>query len=121
MTWKPASAQKMPGHILIHHSTPDLYSTLGEGSSVSFYRPNIWKFGPVAAVRLRNPTPHLIPAPYRFFNVREKLLYVNGRSEVYEVNISCGWLELAVFDPVMKYCGVPVLFRKLHKLEWLFE
>jgi hypothetical protein len=112
MTWKPASAQKMPGHILIHHSN-DLYWSLGEQHDVG-------RFKPAVSVRLRNPSPHLIPDPYRFFNVQEKLLYVNGRSEVYEVNISCGWLEMAVFDPVMKYHGVPVLFKKLHKLEWLF-
>jgi hypothetical protein len=112
MTWQPASAQKMPGHILIHHS-PDLYSG-------SLYRPDIEKFRPTASLRLRNPTPHLIPTPYHFFNVQEKLLYVNGRSEVYEANMGCGWTELVVFDPVMKYHGLPVLFRKLHKLEWLF-
>ena len=120
MTWRPASAQKMPGHVLIHRS-PDLYWSLGENSYDSLYRTEIKKFRPTASLNLRiSVLPHLVPVPYRFFNVREKLLYVNGRSEVYEVALSCGWLCDVVFDPVMKYCEVPVLFQKLHKLEWLF-
>ena len=115
MTWRPASAQKMPGHVLIHRS-PDVYCIFNLGK-----HDIIGKFRPTACLNLYGSVlPNLVPVPYRFFNVREKLLYVNGRSEVYEVALSCGWLCDVVFDPVMKYCGVPVLFRKLHKLEWLF-
>jgi hypothetical protein len=112
MTWKPASVKKMPGHIFVRRSS-QLYWKISQVS--------VLKLDPFVTSFLRtNQLSHLTPTPYRFSNVREKLLYVNGRREVYEVNLSCGWLEDVAFDPVMKYCGVPVLFRKLHKLEWLF-
>jgi hypothetical protein len=62
------------------------------------------------------------PLAYLFYHLSGKILYVNGRVEVYETNIAD--LQQVVFIPWgVEWDGQMwrlVLFRKLHKLEWVF-
>lgn len=43
--------------------------------------------------------------------------YVNGRNEVFRTTVTHP--GLVIFDPVAKENGIPILFTKLHKYEWL--
>lgn len=66
---------------------------------------------------------HFSPAPGQFYGYRSQIRYMNGRGEVYETNITDpgGVLFLPVGQKHSGSGWEPVLFRKLHKIEWLFE
>lgn len=66
---------------------------------------------------------HLSPAPGQFYGHKDRVRYMNGRGEVYETNISDPARVLFLPDGQQRgnYTWVPVMFRKLHKVEWLFE
>jgi len=105
MTWQPASVDRKPGHIRVGWNSvvPDtgrMY--LGHVSS-SVHRAVV-----------KNCVAR------DFFYVPPVVYYVNGRREVYETDIPFG-SDGVYFDPVGRFAdNTPVLFRKLHKLEWLF-
>lgn len=112
MTWQPGSLDKKPGHVLVN-PVHDLYP-MGGG-----------RFG-VIPVWLRGIYEYpRVPTPYRFHKFNGSFCYVNGRREVYETNIVD--LPRVIFNPLGREWNLetlawdPVLFRKLHKLEWLFS
>lgn len=113
MTWLPASVEKKHGHVLVN-PVHDLYQ-MGMGGG---------RYG-VKPVSILNSYEHPpVPTPYRFHTFNGSVCYVNGRREVYETNIVD--LSRVIFEPLGREWNPttriwdPVLFRKLHKLEWLF-
>lgn len=113
MTWLPVSVEKKHGHVLVN-PVHDLYTDYTNGR---------YRIKPVSLLRiLEYPR---IPTPYRFHTLNGSVCYVNGRRDVYETNIVD--LSRVVFDPLGResnpetFIWGPVLFRKLHKLEWLFS
>ncbi len=63
------------------------------------------------------------PTPSQFYKHKDQIRYINGRSEVYETNIVDPAKVLFLPDGRQRgnHVWEPVLFRKLHKVEWLFE
>lgn len=111
MTWLPVSVEKKHGHVLVN-PVHDLYQ-MGGG-----------RYG-VIPVSLWGVYEYpRVPTPYRFHTFNGSVCYVNGRREVHETNIVD--LCRVIFDPLGREWNPetlawgPVLFRKLHKLEWLF-
>jgi hypothetical protein len=107
--WLPASTKKMTGHVRVW----------GEG--IAIYTGRLY-------IRHRYPNiPHAVTTiglSKDFFCVHQVVYYVNGRAEVYQTNIQIPYpskSKVTYFDPVGRMAdNTPVLFRKLHKLEWLF-
>lgn len=112
MTWFPATVEKKHGHVLVN-PVHDLYPIYG----------GIYGVRPVSI--LNSYEWPRVPTPYRFHTFNGSVCYVNGRREVYETNIVD--LSRVIFEPLSREWNPealawgPVLFRKLHKLEWLFR
>ncbi len=113
MIWLPTSVEKKHGHVLV--SVISLYSdyTVGEYKMRTILPWDIYSGGGTR-----------VPVPYHFFRFNESVFYVNGRREVYETNIVDQ--GQVVFNPYGREWVTEartwrtVLFRKLHKIEWLF-
>lgn len=107
MIWQPASVKRMPGHVLVGWESVAI-------SSGRLY------------IRHAYPTIHhavtVVGLLKDFFLVDPSIYYVNGRKEVYQTNIPIN-RHVTFFTPVgwQRDDNTPVLFRKLHKLEWLFS
>lgn len=105
MTWQPGSVNRKPGHILIR----------GTGLKQPI-RPSKW---------LSVSTAMKFKLLCGFLTVNNTCYYINGRSQVYETDIIRGWG--VYFRPVVwqydpaRLMPRQVLFRKMHKLEWLFS
>lgn len=65
----------------------------------------------------------LSPAPGQFYGYKGRVRYMNGRKEIYETNITDPIRVFFVPDGQQRsgFKWEPVLFRKMHKVEWLFE
>jgi len=106
MTWKPASVEKKPGHVLVGWRNIEHYTG-------RVFLDHISHSVHDSKVRTRDG----------FFLVDGTIYYVDYAREVYETNIRYPFDEYTTFfDPVGRGAdNTPVLFRKLHKLEWLFS
>jgi hypothetical protein len=105
MTWKPASVEKKPGHVRV------------SGNNIEYQTGRVF---------LKHVSNSIHDSEKRvkggFFLVGGVIYYVNHAREVYETNIRYPFDKYTTFfDPVGRGAdNTPVLFRKLHKLEWLF-
>jgi hypothetical protein len=106
--WLPASVERKHGHVLVN-SVCDLYRE----------RFSCYRFRPTSVEYLITQG---LPVPYHFHNTNGSIRYVNGRNEVYETNIvNPATVRFTLEGRQWNFSWEPVLFRKLHKLEWLFE
>jgi hypothetical protein len=102
--WLPASVKKTPGHVKVGWNSIVIFS------------------GRMYIKYTYSTIPHAVTTigiRKDFFKVDPFVYYVNGRGEVYLTNIQ--FPHVTYFHPIgVKDDNTPVLFRKLHKLEWLF-
>jgi hypothetical protein len=106
--WRPVSVTRAPGHTRVRVS-PCLEPCEG----------GIYRFRTFIATHMET----LSPAPGLFYGHGGQIRYMNGRGEVYETNIVDPIRVLFVPDGQqhVSRSWEPVMFRKLHKVEWLFE
>ena len=108
MTWQPGSVDRKPGHVRVG------VSSIAAGSKRVY-------LGHVASSIHHAVVKGCVLRD--FFYVPPVVYYVNGRREVYETDIRFPITaeDWVYFDPDGRFAdNTPVLFRKLHKLEWLF-
>lgn len=109
--WRPASVKTMPGHVLVG-------------------RKNIEKYSGRVYLSLSHPElPCIHDAVIagnsmsgEFILVNSVVYYIDGGNGVYETNILYPLnVHFSYFRPIgVRDDNTPVLFRRLHKLEWLF-
>lgn len=101
------SVKPGPGQIRV--STVNLVGLRSLGKSPS------WR---INRIRIKNEVE-----PYHFVSVAGKILYVNGRHQVYETDIANS--INVIFNPVAyqmmgNFSWQPIEFTPLEKIEWVF-
>ena len=108
--WLPVSVEKKHGYVFVNPARA-LYKSSNSGYRLTLESQTNLKY-------------QGSPSPYHFHRFNGSVRYVNGRNVVYQTNIVHP--EMISFFPEGRewmdetLSFETILFRKLHKLEWLF-